>query len=485
MATPLKLRDANGNIQEFSTSEENYVAYQIGLHLSDGDSAEVGSLNRLTTGDTVGTFSNTFFNQPVGTHPSTSITTGTTNTTIYQTTGTAAETDSDVFSPLMWVDSASETGFKMMPDVDLNEAIDRYLGTIHTNEYPGSYRLAASAPSGDWTEQQTAFTDTRTDGTSVAYKLWRRTSGTVPTAVRPVRLRNEDTFEGVQEMTDRQIKYSFGQRAKTRLLSSGIGTYELRSATQGAPTSPGTWVARGTATDTKQTTSQQLFTRDSTTNFQANYTKAYTGNFATNYTRLFQATYTSVSESTPYTRAFTTQFLRQDSETFQGQYDKTYLGTYTGDYNKQYIGTYTSNYVNQYTTNFTSVYTKNTQVAYVPNYISNYQANYDADYVGTFTQYYNREYTEQYTGAYDKTYNKHYTGTYTGTYTTNFVRTSQVPYAGNYEALYTPNYVRAYTGGNYLTNYTTAYQTNYTGNSDGKLAFLEPERTVKNGQQIS
>ena len=64
MATPLKIKDANGNIQQLTTTDENYVAYQVGLHLSTADSAEVGSLNRSTGGDTVGTFSNTFFNQP-------------------------------------------------------------------------------------------------------------------------------------------------------------------------------------------------------------------------------------------------------------------------------------------------------------------------------------------------------------------------------------------------------------------------------------
>ncbi len=61
MATPLKIKDANGNIQQLTTTDENYVAYQVGLHLSTADSAEVGSLNRSTGGDTVGTFSNTFF----------------------------------------------------------------------------------------------------------------------------------------------------------------------------------------------------------------------------------------------------------------------------------------------------------------------------------------------------------------------------------------------------------------------------------------
>ena len=62
MATPLKIKDNDGNIQELTSADENYVAYQIGLHLSVGDSAEVGSLNRITQGTNIGAFSNTFFN---------------------------------------------------------------------------------------------------------------------------------------------------------------------------------------------------------------------------------------------------------------------------------------------------------------------------------------------------------------------------------------------------------------------------------------
>ena len=132
MATPLKLRDVSGNIQELTTSEENYIAYQIGLHLGSADSAEVGSLNKSASGTNIGLFTNTFFNEPVGTHPSTSISSGSTTTNIYQTAGTALESDPSVFSPLMWVDSAatSETGFKMMPNIDLNQAIDRYICNV-------------------------------------------------------------------------------------------------------------------------------------------------------------------------------------------------------------------------------------------------------------------------------------------------------------------------------------------------------------------
>lgn len=330
MATPIKIRDANGNIQEFTTAEENYIAYQVGLHLGAGDSAEVGSLNRLTGGTTIGTFSNTFFNEPVGTHPSTSITTGTTNTPIYQTTGTAAETDSDVHSPLMWVDSGGQTGFKQMPDIDLNEAVDRYLSTIFTSEYPGSYRIASSSPGAGWSVQQAGFTDTRTDGTSVTYNIYKKTSGSTPTTVRPMYVEDSAGGSGmkIQAMSDRKIKYSFGQRAKTRINSSGVGTHQLRSATAGAPTDPGTWVARGTATDTKQTTSQQLFTRDSTVNFQANYTRAYTSVYATNYTKLRQINYQSISQIN-YTNLYERTFSRLASESFTVPYTKAYTRQYS------------------------------------------------------------------------------------------------------------------------------------------------------------
>ena len=390
MATPLKLKDANGNIQELTTTEENYIAYQVGLHLSTADSAEVGSLNRATTGDTVGTYSNTFFNQAVGTHPSTSITTGTTNTVIYQTNGTAAETDANVFKPIMWVDSASETGFKMMPDIDLNEAVDRYLGKIFTNEYPGSYRLAASAPSSDWTEQQTAFIDTRTDGTSIAHKLWKRTGGTAPTAVKPMRLKNESSFAGVQEMSDAEIKFSFGQRAKTRIAASKIGSYQLRNSSQGSPTDTGTWVAKGTATDTKNTTADANFTRDSTVNFQATYTASATVAYTTNYTSITDLAYISVSTaqfSVNYSRDFGGTFATTYTGSYEGGYTTTYARNFAANYVSNYASTQDVGYLTQYTRNFSGNFTNTFAGGYQRNFTGNFQGagptiNYQRDFLG-------------------------------------------------------------------------------------------------------
>jgi hypothetical protein len=472
MATPLKLRDVNGNIQELTTSEENYIAYQIGLHLGAGDSAEVGSLNKLTGGTTAGTFSNTFFNEPVGTHPSTSITTGTTNTTIYQTNGTAVETDSDVLSPLMWVDSGSETGFKMMPDGDLNQAVDRYLTTIFTNEYPGSYRLAPTSPGGDWTVQQTAFVDTRTDGTSTTYNIYKKTSGSAPTTVRPIYVEDSAGGGGIKlrEMLDRQIKYSFGQRAKTRIMGSGIGKYQLRSSTAGAPTDPGTWVAKGTATDTKQTTSQQLFTRDSTVNFQANYTKLYTSNYASNYTKLSTVAYQRLYTSN-YTKAYTASYQNEFSltnytATYQTGYDNAYqkefqAGYTGGSYLLTFAGTYTPNYVRRYTGNFNIGYVGAAfNTGFVgPAYLQTYTGNYDPNYLRNFVGNFANSFVTAYQGTYTGNYVPNYVRAYEGNYARNFATAYQGTYTGNYD----PNYVRAYEG-NYLRNFNRAYLLTYTGN---------------------
>ena len=62
-------------------------------------------------------------------------------------------------------------------------------------------------------------------------------------------------------MTARQQKVSLGQRAKTRrAISGGVGSYALRSSSQGAPAT-GSWRAVGTATDTKKSTSDVAYTR--------------------------------------------------------------------------------------------------------------------------------------------------------------------------------------------------------------------------------
>jgi len=407
MATPLKINNVGGDeIKEFTTAEENYIAYQIGLHLAAGDTTDEAALNK-TSGTTVGNYVNNFFNEPVGTHPSTSITSGSTTTTIYQGNGTAAETDSDVEIPIRWVDIGGETGFKQMPDSDLNSAVDRYLSTIFTNDYPGVFKLASSSPGVDYSVHiSNAFTDTRTDGTSVVYNIYRRDSYSAPTTVRPLFVRDNGGFDGIQAMNDRQIKYSFGQRAKTRITASKIGTYQLRTSAQGAPTDPGTWVSAGSATDTKQTTSEQSFTSLFTAYYATDYTRAYTAAYTGNYVNAYASAYTNFFESIAYTRAYTA----------------SYTNTYTGAYNK--------------------AYTRNFQLGYTRNFQTDYVHEAAETYIGSYQGTYNRT---TYTGPVynlDRTYTRNYTRNidYIGPGLTGYARGFNAGYIRNFAVLV--NYTR-------------------------------------------
>ena len=78
-----------------------------------------------------------------------------------------------------------------------------------------------------------------TTTTVATYNIYQRQTFSAPTAVRPVALKRSSggsgTFQGIQEMSDAEIKYTFGQRAKTRIMNGtkGVGTYILNSSATG------------------------------------------------------------------------------------------------------------------------------------------------------------------------------------------------------------------------------------------------------------
>lgn len=82
---PLKLEGTNGDLKEMSPTEENYLAYQAGLHLKDGGVNSAGILKAGDNGGTlIGTFVDTFYNEADGTHPVTAITSGQTSYNLRQ-----------------------------------------------------------------------------------------------------------------------------------------------------------------------------------------------------------------------------------------------------------------------------------------------------------------------------------------------------------------------------------------------------------------
>jgi len=397
----LKLTGTNGDLKQVTTTEEQYFAYQAGLQLSTAADTEPGCLKTASSGSpaTVGTFTDTRFNEAIGSHGT--LTTSSTATTLYQSEGTAAEDGGDFRYPVEFV-SNSGAELHEMTDAEVSALVDRLNSVIFTNDYPGTYKLATSAPSGDYTEKVAGlFTDTKVNSsgnseTVNTYNLYRRTAMTAPTAIRPVALKRSSggtgTFQGIQEMSDAEIKYTFGQRAKTRIMngSLGVGTYLIKSATEGAPSDTGTWVAKGTAVDTKNTTTNTDYTQDFVGDFTTNFTQDFVGNFTGNFETTFTGDFTG-----NFIGNFLNNFTRDSTANFTRNSTTNFVGDFTGDFTGNFIG------------NFTNTFTRDST------------ANFTQDFVGTFTQ----DFTQTFTGDFSNNFTQTFTGNFLGALINNATET--------------------------------------------------------------
>lgn len=321
---PLKLKNNDGDLQKFTSSEENYLAYQLGLRLAGVPVDNAGALTTYasyggplslvdfeTVATTIGTFTDTFYQEivePIG--GGTTLGLGSTQTKLYQFVGTddPIEVVKDYGAgyyqrAVRW---DSDGSINEMTSAESMTLATRLLSTVMTNEYPGTYRIASSAPSADHAATiNSLYTDTRNDGTSITYNLYRKNSGTSPTKTNSVSVKYDNgSFDGLNVMTEQQMQYSFGSIAqKIQQTAGNIGTYQLRSSAQGAPTDPGTWVSRGTVTDTRNP--------DSDTDFITGYARDYL---------------TDYEKTIDYTGQFSTPFVGQ----YNRDTDETYVGDFIG-----------------------------------------------------------------------------------------------------------------------------------------------------------
>lgn len=420
---PLKLKDSDHpvELQKFDTtggvsSDQNYLAYQASLYLADQDSNNTGRiateyLGSSDSGETtgfdyntrnVGTYVNTFFDSAVGTSAGTGglYTVSTIGTTLLQHGHYEFNDDSDV-RRLIYLDSDASIGYTqtdggvdtVIPQLKIKEMdsdtedrlVDRINSYIYTNDYPGTYKLSSSSSITDYSVEKQIFTDTRTDNTTVPYFLHKRTTITAPTVVRPFAIKrsNGDSgdYQGLQEMTDRQIQQSLGCASKNRTATQdgGVGSYALLSSAQGTPASTGksgTWVSKGTATDTRQVIEDATYTRSRTSTYlsqrNSTYSKAYSRDRAS---------------------TFTQDFIGNYSRNFQDTYTKTR----TSVYSPGFVGDFTGNYTRERDQNFTrtstrtSTYTRDrnaerdTNFSRTQLYTGNFARNFVGDYVGTAT----------------------------------------------------------------------------------------------------
>lgn len=454
MTVPLKLKDsaAPTELQQFTSTEENYLAYQAGLHLASGDSSDVGSLALTVHGteNNIGSVVDTSFDSAVGTGGNSALLTYSTITTpVKQTRGTITPSGTNERRPVYQAletlgDGNQQRVIREMSESDMGAMLNRINSRIFTSDYPGSYKLGTSTPSGGYTAVKTGLaTDTRADGTSVSYNLYRRTSMAAPTTVRPFAIKRSSgasgTYQGLQVMTDDQIKYSIGTRIQNLISSNptGVGTYKIYSSAAGTPANNGiggTWVAKGTITDTRQAI------------VDANYTR---------------------SRSSTYARASTTS------------YEGNYVSGRDSNYARTSVLNYARNYSATYTKTRTSLYT-------VSGFIGDFVGNYTGDYTVDSTR--NSTNMVGYSRTVEVTRSSNYSRAhaYLGNFTQTFTGRDGVQFVGNFTRLRTstsPQYARTFTG-NYVGNYSRAqlFTGNYTGNYTGD--FLRNRNTNKDGAGI-
>jgi len=494
MATPLKLVNTK-DLREFDSDGLNYLAYQGSLLLAEIDSSQPSALCKIfvdsSTNTRIGGFADTFYNQAVGTHPGSSLTIGSTTYDLYQTKGTASEADSDVRSPLKQ-GIAGDSDLSEQISSEIDTLADDLVSRIMAYQYPGAFKLGSSVPDSDYTlYSSNIFTDTQTSGTVTNYNLYIRNAfslGTPPSAVRSVAIRRSagktGDYQGIQEMTDRQIKYTFGQRAKTRIMSQDsandlkIGRYLLKSSADGAPTNTGTWQARGTAVDTRKTTADADYTTDFEgivyeTTYETTFTGNYIGDFVGDFVGDFEGAYTSdytnpddpaLDSTLNSTQNSTSDFVEDYTGDFVGNFVGDFLGpvTYTGDFVGTYVGDFTGNFIGDFTGNFIGDFLG--PIAYEGTYINPDGIGYinvDAiNYQGPIT----------------------YTGNYTNVNAIAYTNVNAINYYGPGPTFYGPgptyygpspnratDYTRDSTRNRYSAPAETFYLGNYIGNFVGNF----------------
>lgn len=620
-------RDGSGtSIKEMTDTEVGkYFGYfNLLEYVGLADSNEVGRLTTKRIGsrkyNDVGTFTDTFFNEPVGTAPGTSITSGSTTYRLYQRYDSSyAMEDSDLslYRPLMWVDGGGQTGFKQVPESDLNANIDKALTYTFTNDGLGTYKLSEASPGVGYTDRGTVFTDTQTDGTTVNYKVWQRTgnaSSFFQTSAAPLYINksysinlnvtvanpgsgnffylngaqypsltaqrlNTYTFDQTDSTNDghplvfknggsayqtgvvyylngsvvsysdyintttfnagrssggtsggklrRYVKITIDASApdsglryycyihgngmgntitvqdrseaaaseffslrdldsastrtfrklfQKRIQDSKIGTYQLRTSGQGAPTDPGTWVSKGAATDTKKTTADVAYVAAFANTFNINYVRGYTNQYTATYTRVYEGGDESdIPGETGYLKAYDTLYQKDYLAAYTGTFEEVYGGVqdgpaytraYTGTYERDVEESYQRNYARNYTGSFARAFTAYFNAAYQPAQYTGFSAYLGvgdgAIETGDYVRGAPGNFGNIYTGAssyYVRAANMVYFVTATGGFppVAYYTRSNVFPdYYPNYETTYTREF---YLGTNYYVRNVVTYYT--------------------------
>ena len=294
--TPLKQKTVGEpNVQEITTTgvdnEYKYLAYLAGLELetASGTYSEsvLGSLGKTNQGGTdlsIGTFTNTGRESgdvgDQGTDGSGDLAITTTNTVVYQQDATYSE-PSNFRHPLYQHQVSNRTRIQEFNDADQLELGEELAKIIYAENYPGTFQLGTTAPSGDYDiAVANVMTDTRADDTSTVYNLYQRTSMTtgVPSAINLMAVARgtsspfnakTGTYKGLIVMSDAHRRETV-KACLDRYLSTitgsvkPIGSYLIRTS---LPSETGQWAEKGTILDKRNEIAEETVGSSTTTTY--------------------------------------------------------------------------------------------------------------------------------------------------------------------------------------------------------------------------
>ena len=448
MASPLKVYNSGSDLQVMTDAEIDSMIVPLVLQefAANNTITVRGNCTAFANNDgNIGTFDNRFRNDDVGDHP---ISAGNFTTTTWSINQEQTSTSSltNVIYPTKYISSGNK--LQQMSTADLQAKIlFRVANNWKTNLYPvGGYYFGTAAPDADtWILCGSSVTETyRQVGTdsSITYSLWRKTAPNTTSGARPVY--NRTTNDGVQEMTDADIK-TLAAEWRNYLMNSGVGEdigyYKLVTGAS-APT-PGTWVQTGAYTDYLTDTADIIYSQG----YEGIYSQMYEGIYSGQYLGMYSGQFSGMY-SGQFTGIYSGQFVGLYSRGYEGFYSQGYSGGYAGGYQGPYMG--------GYTTGFTRTYGSGSET---PNPQTSseggqYMHTYSGVYSGIYSGTYSGQYSNQYAGFYSNQFEGIYSMGFLGIYSQGF----EGFYSSGFEGYYSQMYVGIYSG-----QYSGIYSNQYTG----------------------
>ena len=234
------------------------------------------------------------------------------------------------------------------------------------------------------------------------YQDLQSASESITNAIRPVAL---DDSANIQRMSDSEVNDDFIFSTQQNLYGSGVGSYKLQPS---APTD-GTWVSKGTITDTKisgGTNTSQLWRKSAPASTP---TTVRPLKFVVSSGSLREMTDTEIKKFTPRLRnrivanGIGTYKVQANAPTSGGTWVQ--MGdTFTDTRHQVANQSYTSNFSNTFTNTFT-----NTFAGFFSSTYNRFQA-----FTGSFIGSFSGSRTKFFTGSFTGTFTGFFTGSFTG-----------------------------------------------------------------------